>query len=78
MALKSGMLDIGAAIECYKKYMAFLDNRVPTADEYERNLGAKMRDPNFCNDIYPFLAQGVEYDINEAYKMVKERVVKFM
>ena len=77
-ALNSGLLDVSAAIDCYKQYMTFIGNRIPTAAEYANNLEEKMSDFNFRNDILPFLAQGVDYDIDEAYKTVREKIVNTM
>ena len=77
-ALESGKLDIMAVIKCYKKYMAFHDLHVPTRVEYTRNLEDKMADFEFRRDTLPFLAQGVEYDIDTAFKMVCEQIVKLV
>jgi predicted nucleotidyltransferase component of viral defense system len=75
-ALESGKLDVRATVECYKKYMAFHDLHVPTRVEYARNLEDKMADSEFRRDILPFLVQGVEYDIDKAYKTVCEQIIE--
>jgi len=78
MALKSGILNVAIAIECYKKYMIFSNNIIPTAEEYEKNLEGKMTDSNFRGDIIPFLADDIFYDVDEAYRIVKEQLISFM
>jgi predicted nucleotidyltransferase component of viral defense system len=77
-ALESGKLDVSAVIECYKKYMAFHDFHVPTRTEYKRNLEGKMADHEFRRDLLPFLAQGIEYDIDKAFTAVCEQIIELI
>ena len=77
-ALQSGLLNVDSAIYCYKKYIASQGLSVPTATEYAKNLEAKMKDAYFYREIFPFLSQNIEYDINEAYKTVCDRIVNIM
>ncbi len=77
-SLNNGMLDVEAAIYCYKKYMSFSNYYIPTATEYAKNLENKISDSNFRGDIQPFLAENVIYNIDEAYEMVITRLIKFM
>ena len=77
-ALKSGKLDVSAVIDCFRKYMAFQSIHVPTRTEYTRNLENKMADHEFRRDLLPFLAQGVEYDIDKAFKTVNEQIVELL
>jgi len=67
-----------AAIECFRAYMIYQGYHVPTAVEYAKNLEEKMSDQNFQNDIRPLLAEGVEYDIHRAYKVVQECIISIM
>jgi predicted nucleotidyltransferase component of viral defense system len=77
-ALESGLLNVHSAIECFKEYMRFLRLRVPTAEEYAKNIEQKISDSNFRIDILPFLAQDYDYDIDQAYSMVMEQIVNYM
>ena len=77
-ALGSGTLDVAATMECYRRYMEFLGYRIPTRAEYAMNLEEKASDPNFRGDILPFLAQGADYDIDEAHETVRERILIHM
>jgi len=78
VAVKSGMLNTTETIECYKKYMDFLGNRIPTATEYIENLENKLTDPNFRSDLTPFFAQNIDYNVDEAYYAVKEHILDFL
>ena len=77
-ALESGLLDVGTAIDCFRKYMAFNNHVVPTAQEYADNLEKKMADMNFRTDLLPFLAQSVQYDIVKAYNLVRKEIIGMM
>ena len=77
-AIKSEIFDATKAIECFTTYMAFQGYSIPSATEYEKNLHEKMLDQNFRDDILPILAAGIEYDIEEAYKVVKEEIIAKM
>jgi len=78
VALESGKLDINAVIECFKKYMALHNHHAPTRIEYKKNLEGKMADYEFRRDLMPFLAQGIEYDIDKAFKNVCEQIVELI
>ena len=77
-ALESGLLNVSSAVECYKQYIAFLDYDIPSAVEYAKNIELKMEDSNFRMDILPFLAQGVDYNIDEACEIVMGNLLKYM
>jgi len=77
-ALQSGQLDVDTAIDCYKKYMAFSGYHVPSATEYGKNLEAKMKDEYFRIEILPFLSPSIEYDANEAYKLICKHIIELM
>jgi len=71
-------LDAVQAIECYKRYMSFQGNHLPTAREFMLNLEAKMEDRTFKDDVYPMLRAGIEYDIDEAFQKVSDTFVVLM
>jgi predicted nucleotidyltransferase component of viral defense system len=77
-AIKSGLMDVSATIECYRQYMTFLNLAIPTATEYARNLESKLSDPGFRLDIEPFLAPGNDYNIDEAHQLVREHFISAM
>jgi len=77
-ALKSGRLDVQNAIMCYRKYIAFSGNKIPSAMMYSANLAGKINDSAFREDIVPILTPGTDYDIDEAFELVKEQIIDAM
>lgn len=43
---------------------------------FERNLNAKLRDPQFTADIQPLLAPGFTWDIDEMATSVSTRLIQ--
>jgi len=78
IALNSGLLNPEVSVMCYKHYMASNDKHVPTAVEYAANLDDKMENSDFRNEILPYLAPDIDYDINEAHKVVGKQIVAIM
>jgi len=78
MALESGLLSVPRTIECYREYIAFPDNHIPTANEYSDNLATKMHDQGFLEDIVPILPRNKVYDVDRAYNAIIENIVCFM
>jgi predicted nucleotidyltransferase component of viral defense system len=77
-ALQSGQLNVEASIDCYKKYMDYQGNRIPTTMEYKQNLDEKMEDENFRSEIFRFLSQDIEYDIDVAHETILKQIVSLM
>ncbi|MCL2746616.1 MAG: nucleotidyl transferase AbiEii/AbiGii toxin family protein [Coriobacteriia bacterium] len=71
-------LDLPKVIECYKQYMTFQGNHLPTASEYAANLEAKMSDRGFREDVLPMLRAEVEYDVDVAFQKVADIFVSLM
>ncbi|MCL2655032.1 MAG: nucleotidyl transferase AbiEii/AbiGii toxin family protein [Coriobacteriia bacterium] len=70
--------DITEVAECYKRYIAFPDNHLPTAHEYAANLEAKLADPVFRADVEPLLRAEIEYDIDAAFQTVADAFIPLM
>ncbi len=66
-------MDKPRLLECFERYMEHEGHRVSRA-EFEANMDAKMRDPEFNGDIEPLLA-GVTYDPVAAYREVHASLV---
>ena len=66
-------MDKARLVECFERYMEHEGHRVSRA-EFEANMDAKMRDPEFNGDIGPLLA-GVTYDPVAAYCEVHTSLV---
>jgi predicted nucleotidyltransferase component of viral defense system len=77
-ACKQARLDVAKVMECYRRYIAFPDNHVPTANEFATNLEAKLSDPVFRDDVLPMLRAGIEYDPDTAAAKVMDAFVSLM
>jgi predicted nucleotidyltransferase component of viral defense system len=61
VALGHGKVDPGRIVAAFLRYMDHGGHRISRA-EFERNIEAKLRDPQFNGDIGPLLATGMEWD----------------
>jgi len=75
-ALTNLDLDTSALIKCYKEYMAFSVNRLPTKKQFLLNMEEKMQDPVFEGDMYSLLRPGIEYDRFKAYELIKTELIE--
>ena len=75
-ALTNLDLDTSALIKCYKEYMAFSVNRLPTKKQFLLNMEEKMQDPVFEGDMYSLLRPGIEYDQIKAYELIKTELLE--
>ena len=75
-ALTNLDLDTSALIKCYKEYMAFSANRLPTKKQFLLNMEEKMQDPVFEGDMYSLLRPGIEYDQIKAYELIKTELIE--
>jgi len=71
-------LNIDALIQSYREYMQFSVDRPPTQREYLLNMEAKMNDPEFLGDITALLRPDVPYNAQEAYEIVKTRLIELI
>lgn len=62
-------------IRCYKRYMDFVVSRPPTHKQFILNMDDKMIDPEFLGDMDSLLHSDETYNIQEAYRIVKERII---
>ncbi len=66
-----GMFDSPAVAGIFMRYME-AENHTVSAEEFARNLKAKMSHPAFLSDTPPLLRPGVEYDPRVAYTWLIE------
>jgi hypothetical protein len=76
-ALKSGLGRPDRIIESFAKYMDHGGLKVTRA-QFERNLSAKLQDPQFTGDITALLADGFRWDIEEAAPAVLSRLIALL
>ena len=63
-------------IRCYKRYMSFSVSQPPTYKQYILNIESKMTDPDFLEDMDSLTRPDETYDIQEVYRIVKEKIIK--
>ena len=79
IALNSGKVDIGRALECYRKYIEFVVDKMPSYKQFVQNMELKMKDPEFLGDSDILLRVGAEpFDPVAAYELVKEQLIDKM
>ena len=78
-ALKSGLLSEGRVLECYRKYMEFVVDKVPSYKQFIQNMELKLQDPEFVSDTDLLLRAGTgNFEPLEAYEMVKAAFIDKM
>lgn len=70
--------DIEKVLQCYKKYMEFVVERVPSYKEYVQNMQEKMKDREFLIDVNKLLRRGTVFNPQEAYQLVYEKLIDKM
>lgn len=62
-------------IESYLKYMDFVVDHIPTFKEFVVNMEDKMQDDEFLGDTAQLIRVGEDYNPQEAYAVVKTRLI---
>jgi len=75
IALTSKEVDIDLVIRCYIRYMEFVVSQPPTYKQFIQNMENKMNDPEFLGDMENLLISEEAYEMQEAYRVVKERII---
>ena len=75
-ALKKQQVDTKKLIHCYKTYIQFSVDKPPTQKQILANMEEKMTDREFLEDIHIILKPGVEYNNEEAWEVVKEKIIE--
>lgn len=73
LALKNLNVDIQDMIKTFHRYLEQEDTKISRA-QFEENLIRKLSDSNFCNDIKPLLRENGDWDIKEAFSLVKNSI----
>lgn len=78
-ALDTADVNAFSVIHCYKKYMRFaLAKPIPTQKQFLLNLQAKRNDTEFLGDTASLLKPDENYDTDEAFNLVVDRLVSLM
>ncbi|GAB6013436.1 nucleotidyl transferase AbiEii/AbiGii toxin family protein [Viscerimonas tarda] len=75
-ALTNMTMDIDKIIHCYKVHMTNAVDKPPTKKQFLANMTEKMTDKEFTEDIRMVLKQGVEYNNEAAWELVKKELVE--
>ncbi len=75
LALERGTVDPARVVAAFSRYMEQHGHRVSRA-EFERNIEAKLRDPQFSADIGPLLTTGFEWDSACAAARVRSELIE--
>ncbi len=76
--LTTNEYNVEQLLECYRKYMEFVVQSVPSYKEYLQNMEEKMQDEEFLTDVKPLLRPKVEFDPQKAYQFVYEKLIDRM
>jgi predicted nucleotidyltransferase component of viral defense system len=68
-------IDIEKMIYCYNIYMQNAVDKPPTQKQFLANMNEKMADKDFLEDIRLVLKQGIEYDNEAAWELVRKELV---
>ncbi len=75
LALTERDVDPDEIVRCFTQYVTVEDIAVTRA-QFEGNMAAKLDDALFVDDIAPLLRPGVRYDIDSAWDLVHESLVR--
>ncbi|KAA6323677.1 hypothetical protein EZS27_026907 [termite gut metagenome] len=75
-ALTNLDMDTEKVIHCYNVHMKNAVDKPPTQKQFLVNMNEKMTDREFTEDIRMVLKQGVEYDNEVAWKLVRKELVE--
>ena len=74
MALKKSSVDADRIVAAFSEYMHREGHRVTRA-QFEENIAAKLRAPQFIADITPLLVSGLSWDMQTDAEAVSSRLI---
>ena len=77
VALKNSSLDTERIVAAFSGYMDRQAQRVTRA-QFERNIAAKLHEPQFLADITPLLATGFSWDMQADAEEVLSRLIRLL
>lgn len=75
-AIIHSKIDMEKLLFCYRKYMEFSTGQSPTAKMFISNMEEKMKDKEFTSDIHSILRPGIEYNIRNAFELVRTELLE--
>ena len=77
--LKSGLLNVDRVMECYRRYMEFVVDKMPSYKQFVQNMELKLQDTEFVTDTGLLLRIGADnFEPLAAYEMVKTEFIDKM
>lgn len=67
-----------SVLQCYHTYMKFVVDHPPTQRMYLQNMDAKMEDYEFLGDITALIRPAEQYDMNQAFQLVKTGLLEII
>lgn len=74
--LSNQKVDINKVLLCYKTYMSFSVDNLPSRQEFLLNIERKIEDPEFLGDTEMLLRPGENYNPPEAWSLVKTELIE--
>ncbi len=74
-ALQNAEVNADEIIRCYRRYMSFVVDTLPTYKQFIANMEEKMADPDFTDDITKLLRPEISFDPTSSWELVKEMLV---
>jgi len=75
-ALENPNLNTDNVIKCYHKYISFSDGESPSQAVYLANMEEKLQEDVFLNDTQTLLRPSLDFNPQEAYKVVKKALIE--
>lgn len=75
-ALNTLSLNTDQLIECYRRYMNYVTENIPTRKQFILNMKEKMNDPLFHGDIKALLRPDEPYDPVKAWELVRAEIIE--
>jgi len=75
-ALTTIQLNISELIRCYREYMTFSADHIPTRKQFILNMEEKITDPAFLGDLTALLRPDELYNPQSAWELVKTEIIE--
>ena len=75
-ALENPNLNPDNVVKCYREYIEFSDGESPSKTVYLANMEEKMREEIFLNDTQALLRPSLTFNPQEAYEIVKSKLIE--
>lgn len=69
-------LDTQALLECYRGYMTFVVDKLPTQKQFTQNLETKIANPEFIGDTTALLRMGEQFDPALVHQLILTKLIE--